>query len=304
MENFLRNLLAKDNEVIVLFGIFVLAALAVAFTQAIINDLRKGRGEKIIELSYPDGPDGDYKILSWPYFARKEFLAVMLFVIGLLVWGLITNAPLEEFANPNLTPNPSKAPWYFLGLQEMLVYFDPWIAGVMLPSLILNGLMAIPYLDINPNGSGYYTVKERPFAIGTFIFGFVILWVLLIVVGVFLRGPGWIIFMPWQEWDPHRIVAETNIDMTQFIGIDSGSLAGNIIGFFVVTGYFIVGMTVPYIILRKYPTVVKLGIIRYSVVAFLFVGMMGLPIKIFLRLVFHLKYIWVCGWKGINFFNI
>lgn len=304
MENFLHNLLAKDNEVIVIFGIFVVAALAVSFTQAVINDRRKSRGEKIIELSYPDGPDGDYKILSWPYFVRKEFLAVIMFTIGLLVWGLITNAPLEEFANPNLTPNPSKAPWYFLGLQEMLVYFDPWIAGVLLPGVILKGLMAIPYLDINPKGSGYYTLKERPFAIGTFIFGFIILWVLLITVGVFLRGPGWIIFMPWMEWDPHTIVSETNIDLTQFIGIDSGSLAGNIIGFLVVSGYFVVGMTAPYIILRKNATVVKLGIIRYSIVAFLFISMIGLPIKIFLRLVLHVKYIWVCGWEGIIFFNI
>ncbi len=304
MENFLYNLLSKDNEVIVIFGIFVILALVASITQAIINDRRMSRGEKIIELSYPDGPDGDGKVLSWPYFVRKEFLAVMLFIIGLLVWGLITSAPLEEFANPNLTPNPSKAPWYFLGLQEMLVYFDPWIAGVILPGIILKGLMAVPYLDINPKGSGYYTLKERPFAIGTFMFGFIILWCMLIVVGVFLRGPGWIIFMPWQEWNPHTIVSELNIDMTQFIGIDSTSLAGNIIGFLVVVGYFKVGMIAPYIILRKNATVVKLGIIRYSIVAFLFVAMMGLPIKIFLRHVLHMKYIWVCGWDGIIFFNI
>ena len=304
MENFLHNLLSKDNEVIVIFGFFVAAALAASFIQAIINDKRMARGEKIIELSYPDGPDGDYKLFSWPNLVRKEFLAVIMFTTGLLVWGLVTDAPLEEFANPNLTPNPSKAPWYFLGLQEMLVYFDPWIAGVIIPKVMVVGLMAIPYLDINPKGSGYYTLKERPFAIGTFMFGFAILWVSLITVGVFLRGPGWIIFMPWQEWNPHRVVAETNIDMTQYIGIDSKSLLGNIIGGIVFISYFVVGLTVPYILLRKHPTVVKLGIIRYSIVALLFTGMMLLPIKIFLKFTIHLKYIWVCGWKGIIFFNI
>ncbi len=68
--------------------------------------------------------------------------------------------------------NPSKAPWYFLGLQEMLVYFDPWMAGVVLPSLILVGLMAIPYMDANPLGNGYYTYKQRKFAILSFCFGF------------------------------------------------------------------------------------------------------------------------------------
>jgi len=308
MEHFFTNLFSKDNEVILLFLIFAGAALAVSFIQAIINDRRMARGEKIIELSYPDGPDGDYKVLTWPYLTRKEFMSVIMFVIGLLVWGLCTNAPLEEFANPNMTPNPSKAPWYFLGLQEMLVYFDPWIAGVVLPGIMVKGLMAVPYIDTNPKGNGYYTLKERPFAIGTFMFGFVVLWVMLIVVGVFLRGPGWIIFAPWTEWDPHRIVAATNIDLTQYIGIDSSSLAGNIIGFFVVSSYFVVGVTLPYVLLRMNkvtaPIVVKMGIIRYSVAAFLFVSMMALPIKIVLRLLFSLKYIWVCGWDGVIFFNI
>ena len=82
-----------------------------------------------------------------------------------MVWSITLNAPLEEPANPNLTMNPSKAPWYFLGLQEMLVYFDPWIAGVVMPTLIIVGLMVIPYIDTNPLGSGYYTWKQRKFSI-------------------------------------------------------------------------------------------------------------------------------------------
>ena len=77
----------------------------------------------------------------------------------LLVWSLLVDAPLEEPANPTRTPNPSKAPWYFLGLQEMLVFFDPWHAGVVLPSFIIIGLMVIPYIDINPKGNGYYTFR-------------------------------------------------------------------------------------------------------------------------------------------------
>jgi len=72
--------------------------------------------------------------------------------------------------------NPAKAPWYFLGLQEMLVYFDPWIAGVIMPTLIIVGLMVIPYIDANPLGNGYYTYKQRKFAIWTFLFGFIGLW--------------------------------------------------------------------------------------------------------------------------------
>ncbi len=238
---------------------------------------------------------------TWPYLVRKEFLAAIIVTIILLVWSIALNAPLEDPSDPSVTPNPAKAPWYFLGLQEMLVYFDPWIAGVIFPSLIVMGLMAMPYVDINPKGNGYYTFKERWFAILTFCFGFHILWILLIIVGVFMRGPGWLWFWPWQEWDAHRIVADTNYDLTQFIGIDSKSLLGSVIGGGVITVYFFLGMVIPFLFLKVTGnrTLEKLGIIRYSLVAFLFLSMMGLPIKVFLKLVFHLKYIWVTPWFNI-----
>ena len=108
---------------------------------------------------------------------RVEFVAAILVTVLLMVWSLTLNAPLEEPSNPNVTMNPAKAPWYFLGLQEMLVYFDPWMAGVVMPTLIIVGLMAIPYIDANPLGNGYYTYKQRKFAIWTFNIGFIGLWV-------------------------------------------------------------------------------------------------------------------------------
>ncbi len=139
------------------------------------------------------------KVHVWPYLTRIEFLALLLVMIVMLVWSITLNAPLEEPANPTMTPNPSKAPWYFLGLQEMLVYFDPWMAGVVLPSLIIVGLMVIPYIDVNPLGNGYYTFRERAFAISVFLFGFLVLWVSLISLGTFMRGPGWNLFWPWEK---------------------------------------------------------------------------------------------------------
>lgn len=238
---------------------------------------------------------------TWPYLVRVELLAAIIIMIVLMVWSIALDAPLEDPSDPSLTPNPAKAPWYFLGLQEMLVYFDPWIAGVFYPSLIVVGLMAIPFIDVNPKGNGYYTFKDRKFAILTFTFGFHVLWIMLIIVGVFMRGPGWLWFWPWQEWDTHRVVAETNYDLTQFIGIDSKSLLGSVIGGAVVHIYFIVGMVVPYIIMKakKVQIIDELGIIRYSLVAFLFLAMWSLPIKMVLKLVFSLKYIWVTPWFNI-----
>ncbi len=88
------------------------------------------------------------RVHVWPYLVRNEFLCSIIVMVILTVWSITIDAPLEESANPTQTPNPSKAPWYFLGLQEMLVYFDPWFAGVVLPSLIIVGLMVIPYIDV------------------------------------------------------------------------------------------------------------------------------------------------------------
>jgi len=248
-----------------------------------------------------DAEVSENELPTWPYLVRKEFLAAIICTIILIVWSILLDAPLEELSDPTMTPNPAKAPWYFLGLQEMLVYFDPWIAGVAFPMLIIIGLMAIPYVDFNPKGNGYYTLKERKFAMLTFCFGFHILWILLIIVGVFMRGPGWLWFWPWQEWDPHRIAAEINYDLTSFVGINSKSLLGFIIGGAVVIGYFFMGMNIPYLFMktRKSTILEKLGILKYSIVAFLFLSMLALPIKVFLRLVFHIKYIWVTPWFNI-----
>ena len=154
----------------------------------------------------------DDKIHTWPHLVRMEFLVALFVIVALTLWALMVDAPLEEPANPTRTPNPSKAPWYFLGLQEMLVYFDPWHAGVVLPSLIIVGLMVIPYIDINPKGNGYYCFKDRKWEIGTFIFGFHVLWIIMIIIGTFFRGPGWNLFWPWQKWGAHKVVALTSVE--------------------------------------------------------------------------------------------
>jgi len=249
------------------------------------------------------------KVHTWPYLTRLEFLCVLIVMIILTVWSIGIDAPLEEQADPTKTPNPSKAPWYFLGLQEMLVYFDPWIAGVVLPSLIIIGLMVIPYVDINPKGNGYYCFRDRIFEISTFLFGFVVLWVMLIIVGVFIRGPGWNLFWPWDKWDPHKVVALTNVDLPYWgpfgwLGrkiswLENPKVFGvEIIGMLAVGAWYFLGVL--YYIWRRNTRVIKaLGLVRYSIVAFLFLTMIALPVKMFLRLAFNIKYIWVTPWLNI-----
>ena len=236
----------------------------------------------------------------WPFLLRVEFLAAIIVTIILMVWSIGLNAPLEEPANPNLTMNPAKAPWYFLGLQEMLVYFDPWIAGVVMPTFIIVGLMVIPYIDTNPLGSGYYTWKQRRFAISTFFFGFVVLWVSMIIIGTFIRGPGWMWFWPGQTWDHNRLVYAVNRDLPDIFNIAS-NLAKIIFGAVVVGGYYLLGgLVVHSLFKRTNPKDYKrMSFLQYSVMMFLFLTMMGLPIKILLRLALNIKYVWVTPWFNI-----
>ncbi len=250
------------------------------------------------------------RVHVWPFLVRNEWICTLIVMVLVTVWSIVINAPLEEPANPANTPNPSKAPWYFLGLQEMLVYFDPWMAGVVLPSLIIVGLMVIPYIDINPKGNGYYTFRERPFAITTFLFGFLILWITLIMLGVFFRGPGWNLFWPWNRWDPHKVVAITNVDLP-YLDIGGTGLPfkwmGNpkifgveMIGLVLSAIYMVVLPAVYWLWMKpKSPTLQTLGPVRYGIVASLFLIMMSLPLKMFLRLAFNIKYVWITPWFNI-----
>jgi len=296
MEHLIKIISKADNIPIVL-----MLGLTVFYTWFSMRKARKNDSQDMSEEAKLSD-----KVQVWPYLVKVEFLASLLIMAILTIWSVGLNAPLEEPANPALTPNPSKAPWYFLGLQEILVYFDPWIAGVVLPTLIIVGLCAIPYIDINPKGNGYYTFKERPFAILTFMFGFLVLWVSLIVLGTFFRGPGWNIFMPWQEWDTHLVVALTNVDWSEWLPfrqptrLVDGTLNpyAMLIGSITVIGWYSLGV-VYYLWKRKSDIMQKLGFLRYSIVAFLFLTMMAVPVKVLLRIAFNIKYILVTPWFNI-----
>ena len=236
------------------------------------------------------------KVHVWPYLVRLEFLCALIVIVGLTVWSIVIDAPLEEAANPTKTPNPSKAPWYFLGLQDILVYFDPWFAGVIAPVLIIVGLMLIPYLDVNPKGNGYYTYTERKLAIWVYSFGFLVLWIALIIMGVFLRGPGWNLFMPWQYWDAHKVVALVNVDLPYAFGFRDYWYSAAF-GFSVVAAYFGLGTGLYMFLERK--AIKSVGALRMLLKINLMLIMAGIVIKIVLRLAFNIKYIMVTPWINI-----
>ena len=135
------------------------------------------------------------KVNTWPHLMLPEFVALMAMTAFLIFLSAILQAPLLEEANPNVTPNPAKAPWYFLGLQELLSYWDPQIAGVMIPLVLGVGLfMAFPYIDRNPETHP----SKRKFAIMFYTF-FLAGAGVLTIIGVLFRGPGWNWTYPWID---------------------------------------------------------------------------------------------------------
>ncbi|MBI5197455.1 MAG: cytochrome B6 [Nitrospirae bacterium] len=237
-------------------------------------------------------------VFTFPHLFYIEFLNCFFVTIILILLSLWIDAPLEEPASKDTTPNPMKAPWYFLGLQELLVFFDPWIAGVVLPVLIIVGLMLIPFLDTNPKGKGYYTYSERKFAIISFAFGLA-LWYILIVIGVWTRGLDWNWYWPWENWEVHKPIAvgleDFPVILVNHLGISE--LLANGIADLIVIGYFIVGLAIPYFFLRNFYN--SLGLARYTTLVVFYLIMLGIPIKIALRLIFDIKYMMITPWFKI-----
>ena len=135
------------------------------------------------------------KVNTWPHLMLPEFVSLMAMTAFLILLSAILQAPLLEEANPNVTPNPAKAPWYFLGLQELLSYWDPQIAGVMIPLVLgIAVWMAFPYIDRNPETHP----SKRKFAIMFYTF-FLAGAGVLTIIGVLFRGPGWNWTYPWID---------------------------------------------------------------------------------------------------------
>lgn len=283
---------SKGDNVPIVGMIYLLGFFTwVALRKAYLND------RQILAGGIPfEKTESDEKLFTWPDLVYTEMLCMILITVLMIVWSMVLQAPLEEAANPTSSPNPAKAPWYFLGLQEMLVYFDPWLAGVVLPTFIIIGLMAIPYIDTNPRGNGYYSFRERKWEIGIFLYGFLVLWSFLIITGTFLRGPNWNFFGPYEYWDPNKLVPLVSIDLSELIWVKGFGVAlprlwliREIFGIAIVLVYLSLPVLMARRVFRRF--YLKMGAPRYYIGAFLFLMMMSLPIKMFLRWLVNLKYI-------------
>lgn len=298
-----------DNIPIVLLAILVPFYTWYGLRQAVATDRLIGELESNPEKAkthhrkiHPFQPGWAREVPVWPYLLRIEFLAALVVTLILMIWSITLNAPLEEPANPNHTMNPAKAPWYFVGLQEMLVYFDPWFAGVVLPTLIIIGLMVFPYVDSNPLGIGYYTIRQRAVALVSFGFGF-FLWLLLIFIGTFVRGPGWMWFWPGQSWDHTRVIYEVNRNLPDVLGIHNewlGGLVGVIaIALFCAGAGWLIHIWVTRSELNR-KLFQRTSILQYAVFQIFAITILAaLPAKMLLRLLFRIKYVLITPWFNI-----
>jgi quinol-cytochrome oxidoreductase complex cytochrome b subunit len=145
-----------------------------------------------------DGPgharDPETEVFAWPHLLIRHQVVALAVIALVLALGIAFEAPLRELANPNLTPEPSKAPWYFVGLQELLAHFDPLVAGVLAPAVLVGALLLLPYVDRNPSRRP----EDRRVALVLFWTLFLAL-VVLTVIGALFRGPGWGFVLPWEH---------------------------------------------------------------------------------------------------------
>ncbi len=227
---------------------------------------------------------GEGEVHVWPHLVYRELICTVLVVGVLFAVSLIFDAPLEEQANPSNTPNPAKAAWYFLGLQELLVYFDPWFAGVVLPSLIVAGLVALPYLDINRGDGPGLAAEPRRLAVPVFVAGLAI-WFVTILIGQYFRGLSWAWYWPWENWHIPKATEAFSWNFPLPAGLASVGLFG------------LVGFVLPGLISRRFYR--RLGPVRYLTTCFFLTVMAAIPVKILLRLVFGVKYVLATPWFNL-----
>jgi len=291
-QNFRIIVMKPDNVPIVAMIFLVSFFTWFSLRRAVENDEALSGGQLTFE-----GKESNQKLYVWPNLIYQEFICSILIGVVLLIWSIVLKAPLEEPADPSLSPNPSKAPWYFLGLQEMLVYFDPWLAGVFFPTLIILGLCAIPYIDNDPKTSGYYCFRQRRWGITTYLAGFWLFWILLVLMGTFLRGPNWNFFGPFEEWNIHKLVPLVNVNLSEYFyikwlgtGLPKNWFLRELPGFAALGVYF---SAIPALLQRTAfkKLYARLSAARYHILILLTFMMLALPIKMYLRWTLNLKYI-------------
>ncbi len=155
---------------------------------------RPGPGRRLDVGSSP-AAGKDEQVMTWPHLLVRHAVVALGIVLVVVILALLFDAPLQDVANPTVTPNPEKAPWYFVALQELLAHVPPLVGGILVPATVVIGLIALPYMDRNPSVAPH-TRRVAKVAFTLFLAA----WIVLTVIGFAFRGPGWGWVWPWHHW--------------------------------------------------------------------------------------------------------
>lgn len=230
-----------------------------------------------------EGKGGEGDVTTWPHLLRVELLAAMVVMLGLCWWALILGLPLDRMADPRLTPGLAKAPWFFVGIQEMLQYFDTWLAGAVLPVLMVTGLCLLPYLE---RGAG----KTVP----RLVLGLLALfWFVPMILGQLLRGEHWALQPAWQPALVEGPSPATAGTLGQALGL--AGTAAQVPG--AVTCLLPLALLpLAWWRLRRRPWAARMGHARFALAGALLLVLAGVALKVLLHVALDVRYLWVTPW--------
>ena len=293
LTTFTDHLLGEPDAValLLLVGLVVLT-LAVGLAAGRRREARPdGEAQQSAEL----GP----LVSTWPSLLRLELLAALVTLLVVTWWAIGLPLPLGPQADPQVTPAVAKAPWFFVGIQEMLQYFDAWLAGVVLPLLSVVGLCALPYLDASDVGSGRYTWRRRPLALAVFV-GLLLLWLVPALVGELWRNENWELAAAWRPIPPTALqpvpLQGARLSLAGALGLD-GALE-HVVGGLACLGPFIALALLGSRLRRGRPRLEELGPGRIFVAGAFVLVLLGVLVKVSLHGA-GVHYLWVTPWFRI-----
>jgi hypothetical protein len=233
-------------------------------------------------------------VSTWPHLVRLELIAALATLLLVSWWAIGLAVPLGPPADPSVTPAVAKAPWFLVGVQELLQYFDAWLAGVVLPGVLIAGLCALPYLD-RGEGSGFYTWRGRPVVLGLTL-ALLVIWLAPLVVGLLWRGEHWALQPAWRPSTPDEVSPRLLLSIAERLRL--GPAAGQLLGAGLCLGPFLL-VPLAWLRLRRRAWAARLGAARFCTAGALLVIGAGVVLKVVLVGALDIRYLWVTPWFRI-----
>lgn len=240
------------------------------------------------------GPRERELVNTWPHLVRLELCAALATLLLVSWWAIGLEVPLGPPADPTVTPAVAKAPWFFVGVQELLQYFDAWLAGAVLPGVLIVGLCALPYLDRGER-SGFYTWRERP-VVFALTLALLVVWLAPIVVGLFCRGGHWALQPAWRPSTPDEASPRLLLSLAERLHL--GRAGAQLLGAGVCLGPFLL-LPLAWLRLRRRAWAARMGGARFCTAGALLVVGAGVVLKIVLVGVLDIRYLWITPWFRI-----